>query len=221
VSIPPELRSAVIKIALNATPCSVTCGVGIKVEEMCEITPAGERRNCSLVRSLCLSTWMCGLHHISVPVGHPIRLRCLLEDLSNLGNHTYSFTWRWAPGLITTNDLLFQPLENLGAAFSLASATEADAGTYCCDMRIRESIKLIKRIYFGLRVIPRDLVDLNFQKSLTWEQKLVANLEDGSAGNGSREGQEHFWEKGVFYEAMLGIGSGVLGGFLVSLMLCC
>ncbi|NXF81074.1 TMM81 protein, partial [Sclerurus mexicanus] len=221
VTIPPELRSAVVKITVSSTPCSVTCGLGLKVEEMCEVTPAGERRDCSLQRSLCLTTWSCGLRHVSVPAGRPLRLSCLMKSVLGFGKHTYGYTWRWAPGLITTNDLLFQPFGNAQPALSLAPATEADAGTYRCDVQVRETFRLVKRIYFGLKVIPSNLVDLNFQKSLTWEQKLVANLKEGSAGNGSREGQERFWRKEEFYEAALGIGSGLVGGVLVSLVLCC
>ncbi|NWR89237.1 TMM81 protein, partial [Furnarius figulus] len=221
MTIPPELHSTVVKITVNSTPCSVTCGLGLKVEEMCEITPAGERRSCSLQRSLCLSTSICGLRHVSVPAGRPLRLSCLVESNPAFGKHTYGYTWRWAPGLITTNDLLFQPFRNPQPVLSLAPATEADAGTYRCDVQVRETFKVVKRVYFGLKVIPSNLVELNFQKSLTWEQKLVANLEEGSAGNSSQAGQESFWKKKVFHEAMLGIGSGLVGGVLVSLMLCC
>ncbi|NXC27903.1 TMM81 protein, partial [Campylorhamphus procurvoides] len=221
VTIPPELRSAVVKITVNSTPCSVTCGLGLKVEELCEITPAGERRNCSLQRSLCLTTWICGLQHVSVPAGRPLHLSCFVENNLDFGNQTYGYTWRWAPGLITTNDLLFEPLQNPLPALSLAPATEANAGTYRCDVQVRETFRLIKRIYFGLKVIPGNLVDLNFKKSLSWKQKLFGNLVVWSARNGSQEGKEHFWENEGSLKALLGMGSGLLGGVVVSLVLCC
>ncbi|KAJ7408161.1 Transmembrane protein 81 [Willisornis vidua] len=221
VPVAPALRSAVIKVTVNSTPCSVTCGLGLKVEELCEVTPGGEMKNCSLLHSLCLSSWICGLQHVSVPAGRPLRLSCLAPNLSGFGNHTYGYTWRRAPGLITTNDLLFQPFPNPQPTLSLAPATEAHAGTYRCDVQLRQTFKLVKRIYFGLKVIPRDLVDLSFQKSLTWAQKLVANLGQGSAGNGSREGEQRFWEKETFSEVVLGVGSGVMVGVLLSLLLCC
>ncbi|NXM26121.1 TMM81 protein, partial [Oxyruncus cristatus] len=216
-----KLRASVARIAVNSTPCSVTCGPGLKVEEMCEVTPAGERRNCSLVSSYCLGTFLCGLRHLSAPAGRPLQLPCLAPGAPGPGNRTYRYTWGLARGLITTNDLLFEPLRNSSPALSFAPAREAQAGTYRCDVRVLGSLKLVKRIYFGLRVVPRDLVDLNFRESLTWEQKLAANLREGSAGNGSREGRERSWEKEEVQEAVLGIGSGVVGGVLLVLLLCC
>ncbi|NXK34395.1 TMM81 protein, partial [Piprites chloris] len=216
-----KLRASVARIAINSTPCSVTCGPGLRVEEMCEVTPAGEWRNCSLVSSYCLGSFLCGLRHLSAPAGRPLQLTCLGPDAPRPGNHTYSYTWSLARGLITTNDLLFQPLRNSSPALGFSPAREAHAGTYRCDVRVLGSFKLIKRVYFGLRVIPGDLVDLDFQQSLTWEQRLEGSLKQGSARNGSREGRERFWEQEEFSEAVLGIGSGVLGGILLSLLLCC
>ncbi|NXM00517.1 TMM81 protein, partial [Tyrannus savana] len=213
-----QLRASVARIAVNSTPCSVTCGPGLKVEEMCEVTPAGERRNCSLVGSYCLVGSLCGLRHLRAPAGRPLRLTCLAPGAPRPGNHTYRYTWGLARGLITTNDLLFQPLRNSSPALEFSPAREAHAGTYRCDVRLLGGPKLVKRVYFGLRVIPGDLVDLNFQQALSWEQKLVAHLQEG---NGSREGRERFWGQEEFAEAALGIGSGVVGGVLLSLLLCC
>ncbi|NXS12864.1 TMM81 protein, partial [Neodrepanis coruscans] len=216
-----QLKGATAKITVNSTPCSVTCGMGLKVEQICEITPAGERRNCSLLRSPCLSTWVCGLHHVSVPTGRSIQLSCSTSEPASLGRHTFGYSWRVAPGLITTNDLLFQPFRNPRPALSLAPAKEKDAGTYRCDVQVMETFKIVKRIYFGLKVLPKELVGLDFQKSLTWEQKIEANLEEGGAGNGSHGEQEEGWAEGSWYEVVLGVGSGVIGGVLVGLLLCC
>ncbi|XP_027550864.1 transmembrane protein 81 isoform X3 [Neopelma chrysocephalum] len=212
-----KLRASVARIAVNSTPCSVTCGPGLKVEELCEVTPAGEMRSCSLVSSYCLGSSLCGLQHLTVPAGQPLQLPCLAPDAPRPGNHSYSYTWGLARGLITTNDLLFEPLKNSSPGLSFDPAREPHAGTYRCDVHLLGTPKLIKRVYFGLRVIPGDLVGLNFQQALSWEQ----NLKEGSAGNGSREGLERFWEREEFMEAVLGIGSGVLGSILLSLLLCC
>ncbi|NXY16636.1 TMM81 protein, partial [Atrichornis clamosus] len=223
--IPEELKAAVARIAVNSTPCSVTCGLGVKLERLCEMTPAGERRNCSLVRSRCLSDWICGLRHFAVPEGKPFQLTCLAPDAASVGKQTYGYTWRFARGLITTSDVLFQPFRNPSPSLSFSPARESHSGTYRCDVQVLSSFKLIQRTYFGLRVIPRELVDLNFQESLTWEQKLAADGKGGSAGNGTgrgaRERRKDFWEEKWFYEVVLGIGSGVTGGILLSLGLYC
>lgn len=219
--IPPGLKAWIV---VNSTPCSVTCGLGVKEERLCEVSPAGERRNCSLVRSRCLSDWICGLRHLSVPEGKPVRLSCLSPEAASLEGQDFGYTWRFARGLITTNDLLFHPFRNPSPSLSFSPALESHSGTYRCDVQVLSSFQLVKRIYFGLRVIPQGLVDLDFQKSLTWEQQLAANGEEpgNATGPGERELQHRkFWEKQWFYEAVLGIGSGVIMGILLSLGLCC
>ncbi|NXC19192.1 TMM81 protein, partial [Corythaeola cristata] len=222
VTIPAELKSAVAKIVVNTTSCSVTCGLGVKLEEMCEITPAGERRNCALRRSDCLTSWVCGLLHFTVPVGKPFQFSCLTSDAIGFGSQAYGYTWRIARGLITTNDVLFKPFKNPDAVVRFSPTRESDAGTYRCDVQVLKTFRVIKRVYFGVRVIQNDLVDLNFQKSLTWEQKLAANKEEGNIENGTREEvqeQQRFWQGELFYECLLGVGSGVIAGVLVSMAL--
>nr|XP_021394517.1 transmembrane protein 81 [Lonchura striata domestica] len=211
-------------VVVNSTPCSVTCGLGVKQEQLCEYSPAGERRNCSLLRSRCLGDWICGLRHLSVPEGKPFQLTCLSPDAASLEGPNFGYTWRFARGLITTNDLLFHPFRNPSPSLRLSPALESHSGTYRCDVQVLSSFQLVKRIYFGLRVIPRDLVDLDFQKSLTWEQQLVANGEEppeNATGPTEPEKRWNFWEKQWFYEVVLGVGSGVIVGILFSLGLCC
>ncbi|KFP49280.1 Transmembrane protein 81, partial [Cathartes aura] len=222
VAIPAELKSVVAKIVVNTTSCSVTCGLGFKLEEMCEITPAGERRNCTLRRSDCLTSWVCGLLHFTVPVGKPFQFSCLPSDAIGFGSRAYSYTWRLAQGLVTTNDILFKPFKNPDSVIRFSPTRESDAGTYRCDVQMLKTFRVIKRIYFGVRVIQNDLVDLNFQKSLTWEQKLAANEEEGNTENSTHEEvqeQQHFWQGELFYECLVGVGSGVIAGVLVSMAL--
>ncbi|KFQ59494.1 Transmembrane protein 81, partial [Pelecanus crispus] len=222
VTIPAELKSAVAKVAVNATSCSVTCGLGFKLEEMCEITPTGERRNCTVRRSGCLTNWVCGLLHFTVPVGKPFQFSCLTSDTVGFGNQTYGYTWRLAQGLVTTKDTLFRPFKNPNPVVRFSPIRESDAGTYRCDVQMLKIFKVIKRVYFGVRVIKSDLVDLNFQKSLTWEQKLAANEEEGNTKNSTHEEVQelqHFWQGELFYEGLVGVGSGVIGGVLVNLVL--
>ncbi|NWV59099.1 TMM81 protein, partial [Malurus elegans] len=220
--IPAQLK---VRIAVNATPCSVTCGLGVREERLCEVTAAGDTGNCSLVRSRCLSRWICGLLHLSVAEGDPFRLSCLSPDATDLEEQTFGYTWQFARGLVTTNDLLFQPLRFPSPALSFSPALESHSGTYRCDVQELSSFKLVKRIYFGLKVIPRDLVELNFQKSLTWEQQLAASGEDAGndtgAGERDRRRRWKFWEERWFYEAVVGIASGVVMGILLSVGLCC
>ncbi|NWI05412.1 TMM81 protein, partial [Tichodroma muraria] len=211
-------------VVVNSTPCSVSCGLGVKEERLCEVSPAGERRNCSLVRSRCLSDWICGLRHLSVPEGRRFRLTCLSPDAASLEGQNFGYSWRFAQGLITTNELLFRPFRNPSPSLSFSPALESHSGTYRCDVQELSSFRIVKRIYFGLRVIPKDLVDLDFQKYLTWEQQLAASGEElpgNASGAAELEQRRNFWEKQWFYEVVLGLGSGVILGILFSLGLCC
>ncbi|KFQ23444.1 Transmembrane protein 81, partial [Mesitornis unicolor] len=222
VTIPAELKSVVGKVAVNATSCSVTCGLGFKVEEMCVVTPSGERMNCTLRRTDCLMGWDCGLLHFTVPAGRPFRFSCRISHAAGVGHRAYSYTWTHAHGIITTNDVLFRPLRYPGSVIRFSSTEESHAGTYRCDVRMAKTFRVVKRIYFGVSVIHSDLVDLNFKKSLTWEQKLAASKEEGDMGSGTyEEAQEKrpFWQEKTFHEGLMGVGSGVAAGALLSMAL--
>ncbi|NXD30403.1 TMM81 protein, partial [Spelaeornis formosus] len=219
--IPLGLRAV---ITVNSTPCSVSCGLGVKEEQRCEVSTSGELQNCSLVRSRCLRDWICGLQHLQVPQGKPFQLVCLSPEAASMEGQNFGYTWRFAQGLITTNDLLFQPFRNPSPSLRFSPALESHSGTYRCDVQVLSTFQLVKRIYFGLRVIPSHLVDLDFEKSLTWEQQLAASgVEPPGNASGPVEHEQRwdFWEKTWFYEVLLGILSGVITGILLSLGLCC
>ncbi|XP_072212341.1 transmembrane protein 81 [Excalfactoria chinensis] len=224
VTIPAELQSVEARIAVNATSCSVTCGLGLQVEETCEITPAGERKNCTMRRSHCTTTWGCGLLHFTIPVGKPFVLSCLTSDVIDLGLRGYSCTWKVASGLITMSDVLFAPFRNPGYAVAFSPTKESDAGTYRCDVRVLKTFRVIKRVYFGVRVIRDDMVDLDFVKSLTQEQKLAIRNEEGMEANSTlidMEEKLHFWQRKSFHRSLIGTGIGLVGVIVASSALRC
>lgn len=214
VTIPAELKSITLRVLVDVKPCSVTCGLGIQLEETCVITPAGERRNCSTRRADCQASWFCGLVHFTVPVGKPFQLSCLASDAARFGSRAYSYRWRLAQGLVTTNDVLFKPFKNPNYIVRFSPTGESDAGTYRCDVQTLKTSKIVQRIYFGVRVIQNDLVDLNFRKSLTREQKLAADEREGRTVNSTREAvqeQQRSWRGELFYMFLVAAGSGVVG----------
>ncbi|XP_069732037.1 transmembrane protein 81 [Phaenicophaeus curvirostris] len=221
VTIPAELMTVAVKVAVKSTPCSVTCGMGFRLEELCEVTPDGEKRNCALRRTDCLTNWLCGIVYFTVPVGESLQISCLTLGADSFTNLTCK--WGLAHGLITTKDELFEPFENPNYFVKFSPVRESNAGTYRCDVQMLKTLKIIKRIYFGVRVIWNDFVELNFQKYLTEEQKLAANKEGGSTGNntyGEVQEKQHLGEKELIYEYLVGIGSGVAVGVLVIVALC-
>uniref|UniRef100_A0A8C8SD54 Transmembrane protein 81 n=1 Tax=Pelusios castaneus TaxID=367368 RepID=A0A8C8SD54_9SAUR len=218
VKIPEQLKSAAGTVVVSTTPCSVTCGLGVKVDEICEVNSKGKRTFCKLHRSDCVANWICGLRHFTVPVGKPFELNCLTYEMIGVGTQAFRYSWRLASGIITTDDVLFKLFKTPSYVIKLSPAKESDAGTYRCDVQLKKTFKIVKRLYFGLKVIPHDVVELNFQKSLTPEQKLAAHEKAGIRWNITSivggwprySGQRRAW-----FVFLIGIGSGVTGGLLV------
>lgn len=217
VTIPKEMLTATARLSVSSTSCSVTCGLGYKAEEVCDIGSDGKRRSCTLRRSECLTNWICGVRHFTVLVGKPVKLRCLTSEEIGSESPSFSYSWRLARGIITTDDALFVPFKAPSYVIELSAAEEYDAGTYRCDVQLMKNYKLVKRIYFGLRVIPGNLVDLSFEKSLTEEQKLEAEKDKTQQNTTVVHFKWHHysWQRRALVVFLVGIGSGVLGGVLL------
>nr|XP_008107984.1 PREDICTED: transmembrane protein 81 [Anolis carolinensis] len=216
ITIPKPLSDATARVAISSTSCSTTCGLGYKVEERCKITTSGERQHCSKRRVDCLNNWICGMVHFTVLVGKPFEFSCLNTEEVGPETQSFSYTWRVARGIITTDDALFKPFKSSGFVINFSPAEEYDAGTYRCDVQFMKTYKIVKRIYVGIRVIPGRLVDLNFDKSLNEEQKLEMNEENElNATVAPIEEQLKSWQQRAAFVFLVGIGSGALGGILL------
>ncbi|XP_049713911.1 transmembrane protein 81 [Elephas maximus indicus] len=219
LAIPKKLQEAVGKVVVNATTCTVTCGLGYKEETVCDVGPDGVRRKCKFQRLECLMSWICGMLHFTVPMGKEFELSCLSSDLLDVGQEAFRFTWRLARGIISTDDELFKPFRANSHFVKFEPAWEFDSGTYRCDVQLLKNLKLVKRLYYGLRVLPPHLVNLNFDQSLTEDQKLVDEGLEVNLDNHSRP-PHPTWKKDVASALRVGVASGVAGGALLSLALC-
>ena len=219
LAIPEKLQEAVGKVVVNATTCTVTCGLGFKEETVCEVGPDGVRRKCKSQRLECLTTWLCGMLHFTVLIGKEFKLSCLSPDILEIGQEAFRFTWRLARGIISTDDEVFKPFRASSYFIKFQSIQEYDSGTYRCDVQLLKNLRLVKRLYFGLRVLPPNLVNLNFHQSLTEDQKLVDEGLEVSLDNYSRP-QHPPWRKKVTVAVGVGVAGGVTAGVLVSTALC-
>lgn len=215
LAIPEKLQEAVGKVIINATTCTVTCGLGYKEETVCEVGPDGVRRKCKSQRLECLTNWICGMLHFTVLIGQEFELSCLSSDILDIGKEAFRFTWRLARGIISTDDEVFKPFRARSHFVKFRSTQEYDSGTYRCDVQLLKNLRLVKRLYFGLRVLPPNLVNLNFHQSLTEDQKLV---DEGLEVNLDNYSMPHRppWEKKVAIALGVGVASGVTGTVLVS-----
>ncbi|XP_052056340.1 transmembrane protein 81 [Apodemus sylvaticus] len=215
LDIPEKLQQAVGRVIVNATACSVTCGLGYKEETECEMGPDRVRRNCKSQRLECLTNWICGMLHFTVVHGKKFELNCLSSDILEKGQDAFRFSWKLARGIISTNDEIFKPFRANSPFLRFRPAYEYDSGTYRCDVQLLKNLKFVKRLYFGLRVLPPKLVNLNFHQSLTEDQKLI---DEGWEVNLDNESKSHLpvWQKKVTSALSIGIVAGVAGGVLVS-----
>uniref|UniRef100_A0A8C5JYP1 Transmembrane protein 81 n=1 Tax=Jaculus jaculus TaxID=51337 RepID=A0A8C5JYP1_JACJA len=219
LAIPEKLQHVVGEVIVNATTCTVTCGLGYKEETVCEVGPDGVRRKCKSQRLECLSNWICGMLHFTVLDGEEFELSCLSSDILEIGQEAFRFTWRLARGIISTNDEVFKPFRANSHFVRFKPAQEYDSGTYRCDVQLLKNLRFVKRLYFGLRVLSPNLVNLNFYQSLTEDQKLIDEGWEVNLDNQSKPFHSQ-WQKKVASALGTGIAAGVAGGVLVSLALC-
>ncbi|XP_036129578.1 transmembrane protein 81 [Molossus molossus] len=218
LAIPEKLQKAVGRVTVNATTCTVTCGLGYKEETVCEVGPDGVRRRCKSQRLECLTNWICGMLHFTVFTGKEFELSCLSSDILEIGQEAFWFSWRLARGVISTDDELFKPLRARAHFVKFTSAQEYDSGTYRCDVQLLKNFRLVKRLYFGLRVLPPNLVNLDFHQSLTEDQRLIS---EGLEVNLDSYVNPHRppWKKKVAVALGIGVASGVIGCVLVGVVL--
>ncbi|KAB1258896.1 Transmembrane protein 81 [Camelus dromedarius] len=219
LAIPEKLQEAVGRVIVNTTTCSVTCGLGYKEETACEVGPDGVRRKCKSQRLECLTSWICGMLHFTILIGKEFKLSCLSSDILEVGQEAFRFTWKLARGIISTDDEVFKPFRASSYFIKFRFPQEYDSGTYRCDVQLLKNLRLVKRLYFGLRVLPPNLVNLNFHQSLTEDQKLVDEGLEVNLDNDTQP-QRPPWKKKVAVALGVGIASGVTGGVLVIVALC-
>lgn len=162
-------------------PCSVTCGLGLRTQELC---PIGGTRNiskssCKLRTISCLDSWQCGLKTQTATAGRRLVLDCLEEVMEAMGRFAFVVSWRFARGIITTDDSLFTRYEAPSLdKVVLDPLREENSGTYRCDV-LDTGKRRVKRMYKGVKVLsPKDL-NLDFAKALIhWEnpESRFANI---------------------------------------------
>nr|XP_033774521.1 transmembrane protein 81 [Geotrypetes seraphini] len=216
ITFPAEFKTVTAKVMVNSTTCSVTCGLGYKYEAMCFVLTNGTKTDCEVRRQSCLTNWVCGLQTFTVAIGSPFIISCFTAAILGTGNQKLLYNWRVARGIITTDDALFKPFKTKNYTIRFDPAVEKSAGTYRCDVQLAVNRKLIKRVYFGLKIISKSLVNLNFEKFLTSKDKLEA-LAAAEEAKPQRTviRKDMSWQQKALYVCLLGGGSGFLAALVV------
>nr|XP_043893473.1 transmembrane protein 81 [Solea senegalensis] len=174
-----------VEVIVRSSPCSATCGVGLTTQTMCclndskkDMEESGRRTNrtsqvskvCRVRKVKCLESWQCGLRTMTVTSGEKVELDCLGEVMEAMGYFSWRVLWRYAHGIITSDDTLFAHWKapQLDKVI-LDPVREEDAGTYRCMVQDAK-YRRVKRVYWGIRVLPTEVLNLDYEGTLTkWE----------------------------------------------------
>ncbi|KAI4898483.1 hypothetical protein NFI96_004008 [Prochilodus magdalenae] len=165
----PGFDTWVIK---HSSPCSATCGLGLRTQKLCLLDASKTNGTpCQFRQVLCLDSWQCGLQTQTVAAGQHLKLDCLEEVMEVMGRFAFVVSWRFARGVITTDNRLLVQLDVPGLdRVVLNPVREEDAGTYRCDVQ-DTSYHKVKRMYIGVKVLPPHVLSLDFTKGLLqWEK---------------------------------------------------
>ncbi|XP_031701683.1 transmembrane protein 81 [Anarrhichthys ocellatus] len=216
-----EVDRMLVMVIVDSSPCSTTCGLGVKTQTLClledgetateEVTSKDGTEvseDCRVRKVKCLESWQCGLRTMTVTSGERVEIDCLGEVMEAMGRFSWRVSWRYARGIITSDDSLFirrdAPLLD---RVILDPIREEDAGTYRCIVQ-DVTLRRVKRVYWGIRVLPVGILNLDYESSLAqWD----------STGNQQNEtaSDQHHQKMALLYPMLIslslsGVGAGLM-----------
>ncbi|KAK7883805.1 hypothetical protein WMY93_026928 [Mugilogobius chulae] len=171
-----------LEVITASSPCSATCGLGMKSQTLCLLKDgkAAMEENvqgtaapkvteqCRVRKVQCLDSWQCGLKTLTVTVGQRLNIDCVEEVMKEMGPYSWRVSWRYARGIITSDDSLFARWRRLSWTMFcwtlLKRNTQVRDQTYRCDVQDAD-FRRVKRIYWGVRVLPPDVINLDTRRS--------------------------------------------------------
>ncbi|XP_078402322.1 transmembrane protein 81 [Cetorhinus maximus] len=198
-TLPPELENVTFSglLVVSVSPCSKTCGLGWRSEYYCKVSKKGYVSNCTSTNALCLINQDCGLIAKTTTVGATLSISCLDATIKTLGSSDFIFVWKIARGIVTTDLYLFKifPLKGSKTPWMIIvkNAKEKHAGTYMCQVQNSKTMQVVKRVLIGVRIIPENLVQLNYYEVLSSEQKEEMEILQGNPV--AKKKGKSFWDK--------------------------
>ncbi|KAK9515232.1 hypothetical protein VZT92_025893 [Zoarces viviparus] len=218
-----EVDRMLVEVIVDSSPCSTTCGLGVKTQTLCLLengeTATGEvtskdgtevSKDCHVRKVKCLESWQCGLRTMTVTSGERVEIDCLGEVMEAMGRFSWRVSWRYAGGIITSDDSLFigwdAPLLD---RVILDPIREEDAGTYRCVVQ-DVTLRIVKSVYWGIRVLPVGILNLDYKSSLAqWD----------STGNQQNEtaSDQHHQRMAFLYPMLISLSLSIVGAGLMLL----
>ncbi|XP_069615865.1 transmembrane protein 81 [Ranitomeya imitator] len=212
VTIPQEWEGVSMRAVVETTECSVTCGTGSKREKRCLVDRSGVHTNCEVVMVECLSNWLCGTKVYTLRDGERLTMDCQIPKSSNFISDLKFYFWKKAAGVVSVNDNYFRTLKVRDSSITFQSIQEKDAGTYRCDVQRDGDMKIVKRIYFAVRVITPGIIDINFDKNVISKTKLEALAQEHNS-LGAKKLIEKYGRTSTY--VIIGSAIGILIGIVV------
>ncbi|XP_033943847.1 transmembrane protein 81 isoform X1 [Pseudochaenichthys georgianus] len=214
-----EVDKVSVEVIVDSSPCSATCGLGVKTQTLCLLKDGKKAmeedvrskdgtevsEECRVRKLSCLESWQCGLRTMTVTLGERVEIDCLGEVMQAMGRFSWRVSWRYARGIISSDDTLFARWNApLLERVVLDPVMEEDAGTYRCVVQ-DASFHRVKRVYWGIRVLPSSVLNLDYESSLAqWD-----------SGNQKQNQTESDQRTPLIYTVLIslslaGVGAGVM-----------
>ncbi|CAG02315.1 unnamed protein product [Tetraodon nigroviridis] len=206
------------EVIVESSPCSITCGLGLRHQSLCllkdsrtalEEGDAEVSEKCRVRTVKCLETWRCGLQTMTMIAGQRVELDCLGEVMKAMGRFSWRVSWRYARGIITSDDSLFAQWRapQLDRVV-LDPVREENAGTYRCDVQ-DSHYRRVKRIYWGIRILPVGILNLDYDAS--------ADKWNSSQSEQDQSGSDGYRRVYVLYTLLSGLSIASVGAGLILL----
>ncbi|XP_033943848.1 transmembrane protein 81 isoform X2 [Pseudochaenichthys georgianus] len=116
-----EVDKVSVEVIVDSSPCSATCGLGVKTQTLCLLKDGKKAmeedvrskdgtevsEECRVRKLSCLESWQCGLRTMTVTLGERVEIDCLGEVMQAMGRFSWRVSWRYARGIISSDDTLF------------------------------------------------------------------------------------------------------------------
>ncbi|XP_029690316.1 transmembrane protein 81 isoform X2 [Takifugu rubripes] len=206
-----------VEVIVGSSHCSTTCGLGLRNQTLCLLKDsqaaldegdAEVSEKCRVRTVKCLESWQCGLQTMTMTSGQRVELDCLGEVMKAMGRFSWRVAWRYARGIITSDDSLFAQWKALQLdQVVLDPIREENSGTYRCDVQ-DTSHRRVKRIYWGIRVLPVGILNLDYDSSAEQWNATESQQEQRSDGYGRHV---------LLYTLLTGLSISVVGAGLILL----
>ncbi|XP_044066075.1 transmembrane protein 81 [Siniperca chuatsi] len=213
-----------LEVIVDSSPCSATCGLGVKTQTLCLLKDgktameedvrskdgAEVSEECRVHKVKCLESWQCGLRTMTVTSGQRVEIDCLGEVMEAMGRFSWRVSWRYARGIISSDDSLFARWDApLLDRVVLDPVREEDAGTYSCVVQ-DATFHRVKKVYWGIRVSPVGVLNLDYESSLAqWD----------STGNHQNQtvSDQHDHRMALLYTVLISLSLAAIGAGLMLL----